>query len=242
MKSPITLAPHLQPTVEANLSKAFWASRKFRPPIGMEQEDWEAECRVCLVKAVMGHNPALGTLSTILETIVHRRRVSLNRMAKRQRRSGVTISLDAAHDAGKESILNQIKGPEFESERLIAIREFCAVVLREIDPRAVTAIKAMVDGQGLKTASKILGVSITKAFRIAAKGRQEAASKRPDEVVAGKCQCKRCGVLIPKYFRKGGPLFCGACLKERIEDQKRQWFNAVGSDRRRTKRKAKVSK
>jgi len=71
----VPLTSEQQQLVVNNTRLAFKAAKKFRAPIGMSLEEWEAECLYALVLAAECFDPARGSFSTCVYYLVqwHRR-------------------------------------------------------------------------------------------------------------------------------------------------------------------------
>lgn len=220
-----------QSMVESHLPLAYWMANYYLPPYGMEKEDWESECLVCLTKAVRWYDPAKGKMSALLSRMVIMRRLNLNVETRRKRATGAHLSLDAVTVEDGTSLGNLIPGKPTDNERTVAIREFCEVVLRRIDPRAVQAFRAFEDGKSHQAVADNLGVSRQRVTQIVQAARHEAAEKFPEEV-ARITTCKICFVPLSHYYTRGTTWYCPECCLDQKRAKKREWLKRYRKSKR----------
>ncbi len=191
------LTEEQQRIVEENIRLAYMMARKYRPPYGMDFEDWQAECLVQLAKAVRIHNAARGTLATILDRIVLNTRMHFNKRMRRTKHGfGLrTFSSDQRYET--DCTFYDFFGREHEWGA-IDNRDLCEQTLAHLSERELVAFRMLSEGCSHNDIGEHLGVTRSRASQLIAKAREKLANRFPELLVTcGYCLC--CGKPRQQY-------------------------------------------
>jgi len=212
------LTEEQQRIVEENMRLALMMSCKYRPPIGMDREDWQSECMVQLAKAVRWHDPAKGTLSTILDTLVYCHRSTIHVKNQSVKRGGRcrTVSIDGhgKSDCTLGSFLG--RGHDWEA---IENHDIYLCVLRSLSEREACVVQLKSEGLSHRQIGLHLGVSQQRVTEILYCVREKLATRFPYLVVH--CgTCKGCGAACQRYSHTM-TFYCTVCSKKIRNERKR---------------------
>lgn len=215
--------------VDKNLAMVNFMVRKYRPPAGMDADDWLQECMIQMARAVIWHDPAKGQLSTIFDRMVFNRRTHLHRYANRGRRGKVYLESSGP----EEQSLLQLYAAEHPWERIDAIG-LIRQALTVCSEYEVEVFRMLADGWSQKEISVEFGVSRQRITEVMSTAREKVAKAFPDLVICSK-DCARCGGPA-QVFACAKKLYCAACSKIlrtgrklRNEKQRKQRLKAAGA-------------
>jgi RNA polymerase sigma factor (sigma-70 family) len=198
--------------VEENLRLVYFLSRKYRPPLGMDLDDWQSEVMVELVRAVKYHDPARGKLSTVLDHFVYRRRGHLNDYFKRGKRGRVIkYSLDA------EVSLLDMQGEDHHWNGLDA-----AMVTKQAlgfcTPQEADILQRLAQDYTIREIADHYGVSHQRICQHLTIARRKCASAMPGELIQT-TKCIRCGGGAQQYNLNKN-LYCCQCSYQLLHERK----------------------
>ena len=206
------LTPEQKVMVEENLRLVYFLSRKYRPPLGMDQDDWQSEVMVQLVRAVQYHDPARGKLSTVFDHFVYRRRGHLNDYFKRGKRGRViNYSLDA------EVSLLDMQGRDHHWNGLDAAM-VTAQALEVCTPQESDILQRLAADYSIREIADHYGVSHQRISQLLATARGKVASRMPGELIQTS-KCERCGGGAQQYNLIRN-LYCCRCSFELMHSRK----------------------
>jgi RNA polymerase sigma factor (sigma-70 family) len=211
------LTEEQQVKVAENMQLVTYISRKYKPPIGLDHDDWYAECMFQLVRAVLYHRPEKGTLSTILDRLVYLSRSNWNSYARRGKRGKVFRSgyLDFS---GESLNLLDILGAEHPWEQIEAA-QLCSEVMACCTPREQQALHYLSEGMNQREIAAIYGVSKQRVSEILTTAREKIAERFPTLAVYSQT-CANCHQPAQNYGR-GTNLYCTVCSKKIRNERKR---------------------
>jgi RNA polymerase sigma factor (sigma-70 family) len=223
------LTEEQQRTVEDNIALAYFQARKYAAPYGWDWEDWVAECKIQLVRAVIRHDPAKGTLSSLLDRYVVRVRGNLNkaRRVKKRTAPGRLLSIDVEIDKSADGdTMQTLMGVDNREPELIAIREFCQHVLGRMNPTAAKIFQLFADGMTHQEAADTLGRSRQRMTQLVNQAREMAGRWYPEDVYHD-AQCARCGKPISTHGNVS-KRYCGKCSRESSQEVARRYWEKKG--------------
>jgi DNA-directed RNA polymerase specialized sigma subunit len=172
--------------VEDNIRLGFYFAQKFRPPFGMDKEDWEAECLMQLARSVKYFHPKKGTLVAILKKFIlnHRRKINSKFMALKSGNNVGQVSID--EEVGFGVNLGQMIG--LKSKYSWAQIE-AAQLFNEIKPVCskleLKVLRLFSEGQSHKKIGAKLKFSRQKVTGIVAEAREKIFAAFPE--LASEC-------------------------------------------------------
>ncbi len=207
------LTEEQQRIVEENIRLAYMMARKYRPPYGMDFEDWEAECLMQLAHAVRWHDPAKGMLSTILDRLIFNTRGKINSRNRRSKRGyGFrTVSSDSRKRSSDCSLGDFLK-TEHDWQQ-IENRDLCEQIVRFLDARELQAVSILAEGCTQREIGKRLGVSRQRVNELIMRSREKLADRFPDCLVPWG-SCVQCGKPRQRYSNTIAS-YCTACSEAR---------------------------
>ena len=225
MADVVPLTPEQQKLASDNLRIAYWMSRKYLPPFGMDREDWEAECMMCLARACRWFEPEKGTLSTLVDRLVRLRRSNLNSYRRVKRRRTPVVSLDEERGPGGFSLEETLTAPEDHTEKRVALRDLCDRVMGTMDSRAREIFRMVDEGMTFNQIAIQLGFSRQRVSQIVVQARYRAALLFPGEQVCS-LECEVCGKAISNYHERNCAKYCSDCALWTAKNNKSQWHQA----------------
>lgn len=222
------LTSEQQQTVADNLNLVFFFCRKYKPPYGLDADDWQGEVMVELVRSVQYHDPARGKLSTIMDRFVFTRRGHLNTYNRRGTRGRVVnYSLD------EDVSLLDMAGRDHHWPKVDAAM-VTEQALSHCSEQEADALRKLAEGFNHREIAKHYGLSHQRVSQLLENARCRIASKMPGELVQT-TQCERCGGSSQQYSQVRN-FYCSRCSTE-IRNKRKLDYER---ERMRRKRLAKI--
>ena len=131
----IPLSPEQQKLVEDNIRLAFKFSKRFPPPLGLNHDEWQAECMVFLFHAARRYKPGKSQFSTYAWISMKYGMFDyLNALKADKRDYRKTQRIGEDEDFGFEdfSIRNKIKLEELREQLLVLIKQLPNQLWQEV--------------------------------------------------------------------------------------------------------------
>lgn len=213
------LTEEQQRVVETNIRMAYMMAHKYRPPYGMDFDDWKTECLIQLARAVMFHDPAKGTLSTILDRLVFNVRRNINSLNRSRKRGYGSRVISADKRGRNDCSLSDFFGRDHDWSE-IENRDLCEQIMRFLDAKELQAIQILAEGCTQREIGKRLGFSHQRANELITRSREKLADRFPEHLVpAGKCVI--CGKPTQRYSRNI-VMYCTTCSESRRDLRSRK--------------------
>lgn len=158
----IPLSSEQQKLVEDNVKLAFKFSKRFPPPLGLNHDEWQAECMCFLVHAARRYKPGKSQFSTYAWISMKYGMFDYLRDIKADKRDyRKTQRIGENEEFGFEdfSIKNKIKLEELREQLLVLIRQLPKPLWQEV------WLKRM-EGKELEEICKEIGLSKTQIKNI----------------------------------------------------------------------------
>ena len=204
------LTPEQQAKYSQNLGIPYALAKKYRPPVGWDQEDWVQEVLLTFAKAVAHHDEAKGALTTYADRWVKNRWGTENIKRKTYKcgfhATKVSITTD---DIDGKGIGNLIVGRPDPRDNALTNGEYSSYLLRCVDDRAAKAFRLIAEGLSYREIGRELGVSRQRIGVIVAQARDWIAELFPEDLPEG-AKCRACSL---PFIPANGAIYCGDCAE-----------------------------
>lgn len=148
-----------------NIRVAEVLARTVRPPQKMDFDEWRSECYLALLQAVVGHNPAKGSLWTLAKRVVWRRRLALIARSRCK-----TFGGDRKHfPFQEESHAPTPEAPRYERDEV----DRAVGLLKALPPKLRKPVYLRCHGETFSRIGRRVGVSEAEAYRLVKRGTQQ---------------------------------------------------------------------
>jgi hypothetical protein len=213
--SDIVLTDEQKIKVEQNIGLAMFYYKKYRPPIGMDREDWFQEVMYVLCKAVAIHNQEISSLGCIMRSLLRNKYSDCKWYFSKF--NGIT-SLYSDDDNSESQLVNAIECQSGFTGEQIDARDEVHSIMRRSTERFKKAYSAAISGEGVCEEDQATLTQVRNGFGN-----------------SGRVNCCDycCSIFIG--CSNGQSRFCSKCkvIKKRIDDR-------ISSSRQREKKRELV--
>ncbi len=150
-----------QKLAEDNIGLAYYFANKYRPPEGLDRDEWQLECLYRLCRAACTYTPGLGAFTTYAHKAMFNQRIKLNikaRQAKRDTSREATLTDAAA---------SRLAAPE--QPETVDNRDYIRACLGSLSLRERVVLLRNAQGMTIRELGERLGVSYQRVQQIHAR-------------------------------------------------------------------------